>query len=165
MEDLLSPADAAVALRSFPRRFRAMLQPPRDDRFDPDEVARRPGSTGWTAVQHLVTADGLMTQLWHALGERRHGAGAVIAAGMLDPSGFRADDPGTPLAELLDDLQDTAEVAASRVADLTAPEWAEPAPGADVGGRPATWLGLLHSVVDAVAGHLRASQRVLDEVR
>src|SRR5438067_383923 len=46
----VSPADAAAALRSYPRRYRALLLRPSNDEAD-DPVARR-GADGWSALDH-----------------------------------------------------------------------------------------------------------------
>src|SRR5437660_11815593 len=52
----VSPADAAVAVRSYPRRFRALLVGPDGDeeRTPEDLVLRRPPGGGWSALEHAV---------------------------------------------------------------------------------------------------------------
>jgi hypothetical protein len=53
----MSPSDAAVALRSLPRRFRAVLVRADDDDTDrPDHVVRRPGDDGLSALDHAAAA-------------------------------------------------------------------------------------------------------------
>ncbi len=71
----LAPSDAVVALRSFPRRFRGVLARPDDDRYDPDEVARRIGPDGHSAADRLLAAAGVL-----ALSRRRAGAVLVLVA-------------------------------------------------------------------------------------
>jgi hypothetical protein len=50
----VTPADAAVAVRSYPRRYRAVLVRPDDE--DGAEVVRRPGPDGWSALDHAAHA-------------------------------------------------------------------------------------------------------------
>ena len=50
----LSPGDAAAALRSFPRRFRAVLALVDED---DDSVLHRPGPDGLSATEHADAAD------------------------------------------------------------------------------------------------------------
>lgn len=58
----LSPSDAAVALRSFPRRFREASSAAvvdLDDEVDQDqidEVANRPGTDGRSGIDHVAAA-------------------------------------------------------------------------------------------------------------
>ncbi len=103
----LTPKDAIVAIGSFPRRFRAVFARPddADERFDPDEVARRPGPDGRSAVEHLLAATSLLE--------------AVPAAG----TAVVADD-GTPVPALLDRLTEAATTAADRVAKVPSDDWA-----------------------------------------
>src|SRR4051794_21876624 len=49
------PADALVAVRSLPRRFRALFAGLGDDE-SPDALAARPGADGTTALGHLAAA-------------------------------------------------------------------------------------------------------------
>jgi len=54
IDDTVSPADAAVALRSYPRRYRAVLV-----RMDDEEGARvvtTPAADGWSALDHAAHA-------------------------------------------------------------------------------------------------------------
>lgn len=79
----LSPADGAVALRSYPRRFRALLTAvDRDER--PDDVAHRAGPDGLSALDHashVARAFGLIANALHQVlvGDR-----PVLPAGVVD---------------------------------------------------------------------------------
>ena len=131
----LTPDDAAVAVRSFPRRFRATFARPVDDedRFDPDEIARRPGPDGATAADHLLAA-------------------LAIVESIPDAAGSTASDDGTPISALLDRLQDAADGAAQRIDRVPNDQW---------GDRLAT----TQDAVAEVATHLRAAADVLESVR
>ena len=48
--DSVTPSDAAVALRSYPRRFRSVLV--RVDDEDGADVVRTPADDGWSALDH-----------------------------------------------------------------------------------------------------------------
>lgn len=130
----LTPADAAVAVRSFPRRFRAVFARPDgdDERFDPDEAARRPGSDGRSAAEHLLTAVRLVD--------------AIPALGS-----DTAHDTGGPVGDILERLTTAAERAAARIDAVPTEQWS--------GQLEAT-----QDAVAAIAAHLRAAQRTMDEV-
>ena len=116
----LSPSDAVVALRSFPRRFRGALARPDDDRFDPDEVGRRIGPDGQSATDHLIAATGVLALLDRAVEQARgeddpvlHPAfGDLASASVADEA--PVDDRST-IAELLDHFEGEAAHAADRV--------------------------------------------------
>ncbi len=111
-----------MAVRSYPRRFRAILARPEDDdeRLDPDEVARRPGPEGRSAADHLATADALLAALDEFLLAAR-GAGPISVP---DVGDITADDPGGPIARLLDRFEATAERTADRFLPLDADDFA-----------------------------------------
>lgn len=161
----LSPADAAVAVRSFPRRFRALLARPadEDDRFDPDEVGRRPGTEGATVVDHVVAAERLLTVLDETLAQVPGGEVALPGA-FADLAAARWDDPGSPVPALLDRLEATAGRTAQRMETVSNDAWATPARPPGAAGTSHV-LAATQEVVGAVAGHLRAAARVLEEVR
>ena len=51
----MTPLDAAVAVRSFPRRYRALLVAPRSEDDGPDAVyRRRPHPSKWSALEHTA---------------------------------------------------------------------------------------------------------------
>ena len=68
-DDAVTPSDAAVALRSYPRRYRAVLvRPDNEDR--PDDVVRRPASDGWSALDHAAHVAASLTAAAEALSAR-----------------------------------------------------------------------------------------------
>ena len=139
----LTPADAAVALRSFPRRFRSVFaRPDDDDRVDPDEVARRAGTDGRTAVDHLSAAISVADAVREATRQRTPA-----------PLPTAAPDDGRGLPQLLDELDAAAIAAADAVDAVSTDDWS-------IEGL----LGLVQDAVGLVADHLRAAQRVISEV-
>src|SRR5581483_2701076 len=67
------PADAAVALRSFPRRYRSLLTVPAEDEVE--DPLRRPGPDGWSAIAHAwwaALAFDAITEALHQVIVRDH---------------------------------------------------------------------------------------------
>ncbi len=160
----LSPADAAVALHSFPRRFRAVLARPGDDeRVEPDEIARRMGPDGTSAAEHLLAADRVLNLLDRALAQARRGDDAALPAPFGDLAAAGADDDHQPIPALLDHFEATATRTATLVESIEADAWAAPV---SIGGQDGTRerLSILQDAVGVVADHLRATQRVIDAV-
>ena len=164
----LSPSDAVVAIRSFPRRFRGVLSRPDDDRFDPDEVSRRIGPQGHSAVDHLVAADRILALLGEAVEQARaedepvlHPAfGDLAAASVADSTG---SDDQTAVADLLDRFEGDAAHAADRVDGVPTDDWNRTVQVA--GGAPSTnLLAVVQDAVAAIAEHLRAAERTVDAV-
>lgn len=69
--DTLAPGDLAVAVRSYPRRFRAALASlDEDDAADADALIRRSPSAGvWSALAYTVHVADVLS--WHADALRR----------------------------------------------------------------------------------------------
>lgn len=165
----LSPSDAAVAVRSFPRRFRALLAhaDDRDDpeqQVDPDELARRVGPDGTSAADHLVAADGVLALVDRALeqGVGRQDPVLHPAVSRLGEVGF--EDPRRPLAALLDQLETTAADCAARIERVPSEEWARHVRVADH-DRAVGLLEIAQDGVDVVAAHLRAAERTIAAVK
>ena len=164
----LSPSDAVVALRSFPRRFRGVLARPDDDRFDPDEVARRVGPDGHSAADRLIAAAGVLALLDRAVEQARaedepvlHPACADLTSMAVADEAALADE--SPVADLLERFDGEASHTADRVDGVPTEDWARPVriAGEDDGR---TLLDVVQEGVAAVAGHLRAAQRTVDAV-
>jgi hypothetical protein len=154
----LTPSDAEVAIRSFPRRFRAIMARPGDDddeRLDPDEAARRTGPDGRSAADHLARADALLA----ALDEVLAGARGATRLDAPDVGSISAADPGGALPRLLDRFEERAERTANRFVSLTADDFATQT---SIGG---SLLATVQDVVGAVAAELRATRKALDAVR
>jgi len=162
----LSPDDAAVAVRSFPRRFRALLaQPAQDDeRVDPDELARRIGPEGRSAADHLLTADGVLALVDRALEQAGHGDDPALHPAVADLDGVWVDDPHAPLGALLDQLAATAAACAARIDAVATDDWGRHVRVADVDATRQL-LDVVRDGVDVAAGHLRAAERTIQAVR
>lgn len=52
--DTISPSDAKVAIRSFPRRYRTAVAGALEDAADEGLIRRRPDATTWSALEYTV---------------------------------------------------------------------------------------------------------------
>jgi hypothetical protein len=153
----VSPSDAAVAARSFPRRFRVLLVRP-DDR-DPDIVHRRPAAGGLSAAGHAFAAAAGMDAAAGALVRVR-----VAEAPTVDiEAGPALTADEQPLEVVLERVATAAGALAAAVEGTRGSEWARP--GRLPGGEEVTALDLTRAGVHAGAHHLRAAERTIAEVR
>jgi hypothetical protein len=146
--DHLSPSDAAVALRSFSRRFAALLEPPEEGPRPSDDAA---------AIEAAVLA--------HAAAAARAitDAGTAMSRILIEDTPA-VPEPGTdtPVAgtgERDDDAIERLRAAAFAVAEqadqTSGRTWTRAGSRA---GRTVTALDLLHEAVHAGAHHLRAAE-------
>ena len=152
----VTPPDAVTALRSYPRRYRALLTGWEDDE-DPEAVAhRRPPGDEWSALEHVAHVRDTLNLLDEGI--RR----AVVAEGSLIPTWWegrpRADEP---VGATLDGLADAAEHLASTVAGVPSDAWGRTAVVDDT---PRDVLWLAREGVHQGAHHLRDVERVLHQV-
>ena len=157
----LSPADAAVALRSFPRRFRSVLvRPPAQDGDDP--VTRR-GSAGRSAMEHAEWAAATIEEIDHQLQQVLvHDQPEVTAPAIetpFPPAGVTA--PGGPVA-VLERVTAAATALAATVEGASGRQWSRTA--APAGGATVTALDLVRLAVHQGVHHLKAAEQVLAEV-
>lgn len=162
----LTPDDAVVAIRSFPRRFRAVFAQPDEDRWDPDEVARRIGPDGRSAAEHLVAAESVLSLLEQAIGQARRDDEAVLDPAFADltkASPGTTGDDGSAVPDLLDRFEGTAAHAADRVDGVPSDDWGR---SVRISGDPSrrTLLSIAQDAVGSVADRLRAAQRTIEAV-
>ena len=156
----VSPADAAVALRSYPRRYRALLTQPMEDEGDrPDDPARRPGSSGWSAVAHAHWAAMAFDAVSEALHQVLIHDHPDVSAPTVDPPDPPPVDEPTPVG--LDRLTVAAESLAMAVEHAGAGQWTRTG---TTGVGEVSALDLVRLAVHQGIHHLRAAERVLKEV-
>lgn len=171
----LAPSDGIVALRSLERRFRGLFAETDDE--TPEQLASRPGSDGWTILDHIVAATwGLVT------GARAVEAVLVqdmpiIAPADADASSRPRAPTHKPSGTLHEHLAELA-VEANRLADraekvrpkdwdrrgLVAPHSGDTAGASSTAGAEVTALDLLSVAVEDSTFHLRAAERTLAEL-
>ena len=146
----LSPGDAEVALRSFPRRWRSLLGGLDPDDPDTEVRLRQVGPDGRSA---LVAASEAAAALEVADGHLRK------AVSSDRPSLQRPDAPAeVALDDALGRIDAAAPVLAARVASIASGDLDRQA---DLAGRTVTVRSLLSDVVQQVADLLRAADRAL----
>jgi hypothetical protein len=151
----LTPDDAVVALRSFPRRFRAALA--LADTDDPG-VLRQPGPDGLSALDHAGLAGNDLALLGEAVRQVLREQAAVLPAAVVDPAARpqAAGGPGSADAAL--DLVELEAEALAETAERVAPaDWSRVA--TVPGGRQVTALDVLREAVRATSVHLRGAER------
>jgi hypothetical protein len=156
----LSPADTAVALRSYPRRYRALLIPPDDDDHPTADPARRPGRSGWSAADHgawAATAIAAVTaQLRNVLVRDR----PAVEPPAIDPP--RPPEATPAPAVVVDRLRAASDELAVLIDQTAGEQWTRT--GVTPAGAEVTALELAHHAVHEGIHHLRATERVLAEV-
>lgn len=152
--------DAVVAVRSFPRRYRAALAAALEDDAgeDADALAlRRPDDTTWSAGEYVAHVAAMANALADAVHRANVEADPMVV--LPDNAALRGPDRLEPALEALD-------TAMERVAEVTghvaAGDWQRPA---RVAAGATTALELLREAVHEGSHHLRDVADVLDRVR
>lgn len=161
--DTVLPRDAVVAVRSFPRRYRALLTGPRTDDDDPEAVIRRrPDPTTWSALEYTAHVADVLDEIGVAI--RR-----IIIEN--DPA-LESSDPDRRVVEKGYNALDRTEVLGwlelvcaglgEQLDDVRPDDWTRTG-RFDWGQRDA--LSMTRNAVHEGAHHLRDVQRVLSKVR
>lgn len=148
----LSPGDAQVALRSYPRRFRALFASMEGE--DIDEIAHRVGPDGTSAI--ALASD--LTRTWTVLRDGLHRIATsdtpVLHAAVVDPAErvWQAPPPDS-VDEALALLTDEADAFAEAIDHVSTQSWSRTASVADSSG--VTTVSALDVVKEAVqVGHV-----------
>ena len=160
--DTVSPQDAAVAVRSFPRRYRALLVTP-GSQDGPDAVfRRRPHPSTWSALEYTAHVADRLDHLGPAiLRITRENAPAIEFfdnEARAEAQAYNALER----TEVLGWLDLACAELASVLDDVRPDDWARTAV---VGGAERDALTLARDGVHEGAHHLRDVQRVLAAVR
>ncbi len=151
----MSPADAVVALRSYPRRYRALLVRPDDDE-GADVVTRRPAAGRWSALEHATH----VAQVFEVVAE------AVRALRLHDDPEVQVE-PGLPSAGTVDEVVARVGAGAERLAgiveELAGDDWRRS--GRLPTGETVSALDVVRHAVHAGAHHRREAERAVNEVR
>ena len=156
----VSPSDAAVALRSYPRRYRSLLTlPDENEAFDP---LRRAGADGWSAVAHAWWAALSFDAVTEALHQVLiHDHPDVSEPPITPASPPPVDEPNDAVLDRLTRAADGLAVAIEN-ARGGSNEWNRTGRLRDAS--EVTALDLVRSAVHQGVHHLRAIERVLKEV-
>lgn len=152
------PADAVVAMRSWPRRYRAALLP-----VDDEETIERTGRMGPQGVSALdLATDSVRT--WALLGRALHDItiadSPVLHPAVTDPAARHWEaSVHEPLQSILDQIDDGAAALADAFADLPAADWKRTAIAA--GGVQVSALDIAAEAVRVGTDNLRQIESVL----
>jgi hypothetical protein len=164
----VSPSDAAVTLRSLPRRYRSVLRPIDDPQVE--EWAERAGPAGTSALDHLVQASRGITMLHRALRQVLNAPEPpILPPAVLDESAREWDHgpvPGgsTTVDAELDLLAEEAEAMATTIADAPGEAWTHIAAVAGA-GTEVTALEVAQEAVRTGVTHLKAARQAFDAAR
>jgi len=152
----LSPSDAVVALRSFPRRFRGLLA---TDDDDPEGVAmRRPDAAGWSALEHAAHVANAVEQAAADLQAAHREEGAAVAdPAQAPPSG--ATDVDSTLAH----LSSASDALVAAIDRYNPDDWKRTVRAPD--GRTVDALWIVRAAVQEGARHLRQAEQVIAQVK
>lgn len=157
MDTSVTPSDAAVALRSYPRRYRAVLVRPDDDDAD---VVRRPAADGWSALDHAAHVAVSFDAVAEALRLVSIEDSPVVA---LAPE-RRPDGSGHEgIDAVLDRLAHAAASAAEAVEHIGGADWDRTARLGPDGVDTMTALDLARHGVHEGVHHLRGAQHAVEE--
>lgn len=158
----IAPTDTPVAVRSYPRRFRALLAG-----FDEDEdaealVRRKPDERTWSALAYTAHVAGLLDAIADAIGRMLVDDNPTLSFPDPDAPGFEEAANAEPVEAVLDRLGAAAERLAAVLEGVPAGDW----------GRTATFpwgerdvLAMARNAVHEGYHHLRDVERVLTAVR
>jgi hypothetical protein len=157
----LAPSDAVAALRSFGRRFAAVLT-----LLDGEDegVLHRAGPDGWSALDHADLAGRDLAVVADGLAKVLAGGASALHPAVIDPTARSYAHDVTQDAEAaLDLVVLEAEALADRADGLAPERWAETATVA--GGGEVAALDLLREAVRATAEHLRHAEQAVAAAR
>ena len=161
--DTISPPDAKVAIRSFPRRYRSAIAAALDDETDEGLVRRRPDPATWSALEYTLHVADLYESFAPAFRQMYEQDRPTIT-GMWDPDErvaaerYNEQDPNAAL----DRLGRAAEELARVLDRVDAESWSR------IGVFPWGERDLLMMTRNAVhegSHHLRDVERVLEAAR
>lgn len=159
----LGPADAVVALRSFPRRYHDALRPIDDDEHV-DELATRAGPDGRSALDLVVDTIRTWTVQREALRQIRLADVPTVHAAVVDATQRHWE---APVRDTLDDalaqIADEATALADEVDRTSGGSWTRTATA--TGGASITALDVVRDAVRVGRDNLVAAERVLDSLR
>lgn len=160
--DSVSPLDAAVAVRSFPRRYRSVLVAPRSE-DGPDAVfRRRPHPSGWSALEYTAHVADRLDLLGPAILQVVRQDTPAIAGFDNDERAASKRYNDLDRVEVLGWLDMACDELASVIGDVRPDDWTRKGL---VAGAERDALTLARDGVHEGAHHLRDVQRVLNTVR
>ena len=157
----VSPADAVVAMRTWPRRYRAALAPIADDRIA--DKALRIGPQGVSALDLAVNSLGTWVLLEKALHDIRVTECPTLHPAVTESAARSWEShPTETLDSVLDQIDDVANSLANSIEAMPSDDW--PRKATVAGGGTTTALALAREAVNVGADNLREIERVIAAV-
>lgn len=160
----LSSGDAVAALRSYPRRYRSVLQSLEGD-DNIEALARQAGPDGDSAIDATVDTVRTFELLGQALAEVLRRDQPVLHAGVVDPAERVWPKAGDePVETLLRELDDESRQLANTIAHTDAGEWSRTATiaGSD---RTINAFDIVREVVRTGSDNLRRAEAAMTAAR
>jgi hypothetical protein len=161
----LSPGDAIAALRSYPRRYRALMTAIDEDER-PDDLLHRPGPDGRSAVEAAGAAARAIASWGGAvrsiLVEDRPSLSSAFDEAGAEPGAAAASATADAV---LEQLALEAEAVADQASRIDPAEWQRVGVVADGSGRELSALDALKGAVRAGYDGLRAVERAIEAAR
>lgn len=158
----ISPADARLALRSFPRRYRQALAGAVDDDAERGRIRRRPGPGTWSALEYTAHVADLVDATAGAVRRMFLETGPTIdffdTEARVEADRYNEQGP----AEVLERLGAACERLAAQLDVLDHAAWDRTA--TFPWGERDVWTTVRNAVHEA-SHHLRDVQRVLDAAK
>lgn len=157
MADPLAPADAAIALRSWPRRYQSVLLPV--DEPATETAAVTIGPAGVSATDLAADTVRSLVLLERSLHEVRVAEDPTLHPAIVDRSARHWDAAvHEPPGRVLEQLDDVCASFASEVEATPTPDWSRTGTSA---GRSITALEILREALDTAASNLRSMESLL----
>jgi hypothetical protein len=165
MFERLSAVDVAAALRSFPRRYRALIAEASALRAtSPDDLMARSAPDGTTGTSHLCDVVSTLTLVERALAQVLQSDNPALHPAVMDPAVRDWDPPmGTSIETMLEMLDQQCDDLANQVDAVHSPDWSRPGHLAD--GDDLTAIDLAHESVRVGSTNLAALERTLASLR
>jgi hypothetical protein len=160
--DTISPRDAVLAVRTFPRRYRALLT-----HFDPDEdvddvIRRRPAPGVWSALEYTAHAAEVLDLLAPTIRQIVNETNPHLYFFDSDAQAAEKSYNDWPLLRALGDLESACADLSSAIEFVDPADWNRTGTF-DWGEREA--IDMARNAVHEGAHHLRDIEKVLTQVR
>ena len=160
--DTISPQDAIVSVRSFPRRYRALLVTPGSEDRPNAVFRRRPDPHTWSALENTAHVADILDHIGPAIRRITYENNPEITFFDNDERAVEHHYNELERAEVLGWLDLACGELASVLEDVRADDWTRTGQ-LDAGERDA--LTVARNGVHEGSHHLRDVQRVLNQVR
>jgi hypothetical protein len=156
----ISPSDAAVTLRSLPRRFASVLATPDDDDRPDDVLRRRPQSGGLSAIEHGAWVAAAHPGIAQALHRVLIETNPTIEVPPLEPDG-PVDGGDRSSADTVAAIAASTGPLADLIDGVAGDDWLR---SGRIDGQPVTALDVARGAVQLGVYHLRTAERTVREV-